>query len=858
MNKRLCGELQLKKSTDPLYGYLWAKTNPYKSLLPHMIDAGCCAKAYLSAPSSRAVLGFLAGEWNCTPEEAIEFASYLVAMHDIGKATPQFQIQDEKQWNRLKGTDVQEILPAIRPEPIRHEFLSRKAAKRIWKKDNRSARLVDAYSCILALHHQRLDHARTKKTEEPEGWTAIQDDIEDTLRKTFAFSGELPTPNEIDPVCILLTGVLILSDWIASSGPFDAIDEQSGNYYKCSMEIAEKSMINTGMISEHRIHGIDSFQSMWPEIKTPRDIQVKCEGLDAEAPLTIIEAPMGEGKTEAALYIAGREAQARDKRGIYVALPTQATSNQMYGRFASMLNTIDAGHARLLHGAAFLMDTDRDIHSEDAAEAGKWLGTSRMGLLDENGVGTVDQAMSGVLRARFGILRLLGLMNKVLIIDELHAYDAYMSEIIESLLLWCKSLRIPVVLLSATLQESQRIKYLSCYTCDLSKDDLSAKYPLITQVNEKGEVVQRPAQATITTQYRFLPQRMDASEQQIAEFAVEQVKDGGCLCVLVNTVKKAQSVYRVLMGTAEADTEIMLFHARFTLGQREEIEKDCLAKFGRGGKRPKKAILVATQVVEQSLDIDFDGMITELAPIDLLLQRAGRVHRHRERSRPGNFKKPIIHVIVPGNGAPADPEKRFGSSGYVYAPFLLMNTESLLDTEITIQVPQDVRSVIAKVYDRITDDNMEMWQSRAFDQELMKAKATSIAFPEPSADYFFPTQAYPEMEDLNIDDGFEPALRATTRLGEPTFRIAFVPDDLYKAAEEGCLPREQQKAILLHSVSLRLTQSIQAALDENHIIRIERGVLRGCYLTKDYDRIPLKEKAIVYSPIIGVYMEGSE
>lgn len=844
---------------DVLYRYLWAKTHPYKALISHLIDVGCCAKVYLSASSSSAMLGFLTDQWNCTDEDAIGFVSYLAAMHDIGKATPQFQILDEEQWARLKQTKIKGILPVGKIELVRHEFLSRKIAKRIWRNGNSSERLIDAYSCILSLHHQRIDQSRKRKYELTEEWNEIQEELERTLRKVFGFSGNLLIPKEADPVCLLITAILILSDWIASSGPFDGIDDTSRDYYNNSIVVAKSAMKRAGMISEHRIHGIDSFRSMWPTIATPRDIQKKCEGLDITAPLTIIEAPMGEGKTEAALYLAGREAQRRDKRGIYVALPTQATSNQMYVRFASMLETIDAGHARLLHGIAFLMDLDTGIHSEDADEAERWLGTSRMGLLDENGVGTVDQAMSGVLRARFGLLRLLGLMNKVLVIDELHAYDAYMSEIIESLLLWCKSMKIPVILLSATLQHSQRIRYISCFADRISDSILSDNYPLITQVTENKAIVQTKASATMITEYQFSPLSVGDNEQEVVRFALDQIENGGCLCIITNTVRRAQKIYQSLVDIKEADTEILLFHARFTLGRREEIEKMCLAKFGKGEKaeRPKKAVLVATQVVEQSLDIDFDGMISELAPMDLLLQRAGRVHRHRERSRPEKLNRPIIYVIVPNNDASGDPEKRFGTSGYVYAPFLLMNTESLVKNGLLVRVPLDVRSVIAKVYDHITEENMNVWQNRMFDQEIMKAKAASITFPEPAADYFFPTQAYPELDDLNIDDGFESTLRATTRLGEPTFRIAFVTEDLFKAVKEDCLSKDQQKEILLCSVSLRLTWDMQVALDNKQTYKIEKGVLRGCYVTDTYDKICLGEKTIINNPTIGIYMEGS-
>ena len=838
---------------------LWAKTNPYKQLLPHMIDTGNCAKAYLEAPASSALLSFLMEQWNCNRDYAIAFTAYLISMHDIGKATPQFQMQSEEQLQRLKSTAIQSILPEKALPPVRHEYLSGLIAKRIWKSGETSHRILDAYSCILTLHHQKPDESDRHKPKVHECWQQIQENIEVQIRSAFSFEGNLPITGKLDAVCMLLTGILILCDWVASSGPFDCLPEITEDYCERSYNIAQKALKRYGLIEQHQFKNIKTFQSLWPKIKNPRDIQIKCEALVPDAPLTIIEAPMGEGKTEAALYTAVRTMQCEQKRGIYVALPTQATSNQMYGRFAHMLEANEGGNARLLHGTAFLMRQESEIiQSEDAAEAERWLSTSRMGLLDENGVGTVDQAMGAVLFARFSVLRLLGLANKVLIIDELHAYDAYMSEIIESLLYWCHSLKIPVVLLSATLQKAQRVRYLSCFTEQASLPSLSESYPLITQVTSTNEIVQTEAKATLQTIYRFEAVRFGEDDARIARFSLSKVQKGGCYCVLANTVRRAQAIYQQLQVEAEPDTEILLFHARFPMGRREAIEKECLAKFGKsaGSNRPAKAILVATQVVEQSLDIDFDGMISELAPVDLLLQRAGRVHRHRERIRPDGFESPVIHVVVPSENAGNDLDNRYGLSGYVYAPFLLYNTENLIGKGIAVRVPHDVRKVISQVYEHVNVENMKAWQERAFTQQLMTANADRVSYPHPAKDYFFPSQSHPEFEYMNIDDGFDPSARAATRLGEPTFRIAFTDSEYLRAAQEGRLTKEQQKEILLSSVSLRETQEIRSCLNASNIYRIRKGALNGCFVTDASAMVEMGHKKLINDPTIGVYWEG--
>lgn len=847
-------ELPSECNEDSFYLYMWAKTNPYKQLLAHMIDTGCCALQFLSAPSSRAILTFLSKQWRIEENETMYFTAYLAAMHDIGKATPWFQAQNEDQYKRMKTCGLNDLFPPKYLEPLRHEYASADIFSRIWKERKASNRIYHAYASILSLHHQRENIGQNRKKSFDE-WKGIQNKLEAAIRSVFPIPNVLPCPIHMDAVCILLTGLIILCDWVASSGPFDGIPTVHDCALSHTMKIACDTMRNYGLTGDRSNHVIHTFHDLWPQISFPRDIQKCCEQLDPIAPLTIVEAPMGEGKTEAAFYLAEKMCHFRNKRGIYVALPTQATSNQMYGRTKTMLKTIAGGNARLLHGTAFLQLDEKNVQTEDREEAERWLGSLRMGMLDENGVGTVDQAMASVLKTRFSVLRLLGLANKVLIVDELHAYDAYMSKIIQSLLCWCRELSIPVILLSATLQSSQRKAYLSCYTKESELSALSTAYPLITQVDDVGAITQTTAHASMETDYHFQPVPGGEDCNMIAQYAIERIKEGGCCCVLLNTVKKAQQVYQSLLQEKDDETETMLFHARFPMRKKEEIEKACLNIFGKGESciRPKKAILVATQVVEQSLDLDFDTMVTELSPIDLLLQRAGRVHRHRDRIRPKGLQQPVIHVLLPEDSVNSDDiEKRYGNSGYVYAPFLLYNTEQMIKHGKDICVPSDVRAVIEQVYASVTPMNMESWCKLEFSQQLQRANAEGNIFPMPDQETFFPTQSHPEFSSLEIDDGFEPALRASTRLGDPSFRIAFSTPDLVEAAKQGSLTKEQQKEIILSSVSLALNRITNKDLEESDLYKMEKGKLKGCYLSASCDIIRIGKCVLVNDSVFGV------
>ena len=384
---------------------------------------------------------------------------------------------------------------------------------------------------------------------------------------------------------------------------------------------------------------------------------------------------------------------------------------------------------------------------------------------------------------------------------------------------------------------------------------MTESYPLITQVDEDGHIIQTEATATMETVYDFLPVCFENSDTALAQYALDQIQNGGCYCILANTVKKAQSIYRALLEIKDQETQTMLFHARFTIKKRAEIEKACLQRFGQGpeSNRPFKAILVATQVVEQSLDLDFDGMLTELAPIDLLLQRAGRVHRHRSRIRPKGMEKPVIHVILPDQSADSDLEKRYGINSYVYAPLLLNNTENMLKAGKSIRVPRDVRDVIEKVYANVTQENMKVWQEREFAQQLMRANADGVCFPDPNEASFFPAQSHPEFSSMEIDDGFEPASHAATRLGDPTFRIAFVTAALKEAAQNGKLTKAQQNEVFMSSASLPMNRVSNKDLADSDLYRIEKGVLKGCYISDNCDKISIGKKFLVNDPILGIY-----
>ena len=751
--------------------------------------------------------------------------------------------------DRLKEIDPELFSHELLKNEFRHEHYSASLLKNIWKDRGYSSDAINLWAGVISLHHQKpCPHLNNTKPVSG-AWKEAQEELEQEMQSIFLDGSKMPSAHQTDATGMLVTAILILMDWVSSSELFQTAEHMSIEDLK---DLAEKALDLYGLKSDKLFPMVNSFQQLWPQIKNPRPLQSACVDLSPDALLSIIEAPMGEGKTEAALFLAAKICEKYQKRGIYMALPSQATSNQMYDRVNNMLAEINYGQSRLLHGTAFLIeDMPESFQSEDELIAAKWTRPTRMGLLGECAVGTVDQVMATILLTRFSSIRLAGLVNKVLIIDEIHAYDSYMSEIIETLLCWCKDLQIPVILLSATMQRTQKERYLSCYDV---KDNLQNGYPLLTQVLPDGKMNQLPADASSQYYYDFVPVRIDTAPESIAEYAVRKIERGGCLGVLVNTVAEAQEIYRSILSKKTPDTETLLFHSRFTVGKRAEIEKKCVALFGKDRThRPQRAILVATQVVEQSIDLDFDGMISALAPVDLLLQRAGRLHRHRGNLRPVGMEEPVLEVIVPDGKAPEALEKRYGRSGCVYDPFLLSNTEQELQTAIRVNIPEDIRPLIEKVYRDVTDKNRESWLQRMLKNRLEEAQAESCIWGKPEPDSFFPLEKPVYMPVSDQDDGFDTAGEASTRLGDNNIRVAFCNDEEFQNVSAGRYGYGVARSVYLKSAAVRLP--IPDGKDPEKWFLAGRGKLAGIWCLNGTEKCTFGKNDVINDSVLGIRWE---
>ena len=796
---------------------IWAKTEPFQSILTHSFISGIVAQVIVHKMIVPGVRNKLLALLSCTPEKFTDWIGYLVSLHDVGKIEGQFQYRWLPMKESMDKEGVKPDFPAL--NQIRHEKTTwRCLRERLWKEaSNQSA--AKFYADILEVHHQ--GKSGTEGDRQDLFWNHLQEEFEHRMRLRFLRSEELFLPplgkENRGSVGALLLGIVILSDWIASSNYFAQaelwINQPDGEEHaKC---LAEKFLMLSGLTSQAADFG-NEFHDVWPNI--PRDgmrgLQSETEALFQQAQerisVVLLEAPMGEGKTEAGIYAGIRMAKQWGKSGFYVGLPTAATSNQMVGRMRTLLKLHQfPDSVRLLHSMAWLVDGDNTqswpkFETEEERYASSWLLPVRRGLLSSYAVGTVDQAMMSVLLVKYGVLRLLGLAEKTLVIDELHSYDVYMSEILHRLLEWCKALEIPVVLLSATLPPEKKAQMLSAYT----DHPIQPCYPSITAVTESGNVIVRPVSRTEkrqTVSVELCPVLHHA--EQIAEKAMGLVKDGGCLCILLNTVQQAQETYQALK-TKEFDGELLLFHARFPIGQRDQIEQRCIRLFGKEkAARPQKAILVATQVVEQSLDVDFDVMMTSIAPIDLLLQRLGREFRHEDTPRPPHLAAPRFYVLIP------DETGKIEADGYIYPECLLKQSIHLLEERSEIRIPEDLPTLVEQGYspEAAPPEELDLWIDHLMEDQVQAAAGGGYLINAPEKGY----TPIKEAERIQFDDLESSSyLSAKTRLGEPTVRIVLLPPERFgslRSKSQHCgdrlclsdVTREEAREILKASVSVR-------------------------------------------------------
>lgn len=594
------------------------------------------------------------------------------------------------------------------------------------------------------------------------------------------------------PAQTLICGLLIVSDWIASNTqyfpliPADSTGSLSDHEERVDEAWERLSFPRPWYPDSAFGMTDDMFETRFgfPPNATQSEIISEISVADPGG-IYIIEAPMGLGKTEAALACAEILSAKNGAGGLFFGLPTQATSNGIFPRLEKWAKSLDSGalHSiKLAHAAAELNDDYRDIldgHGSISDENGgglivhEWFSGRKQALLSDFVIGTVDQLLMAALKQKHFMLRHLGLAGKVVVIDECHAYDAYMSGYLDTALSWLGRYGVPVVILSATLPADKRKEFICAYIGKNPKRMPegewmhSLDYPQLVYTKNGVPTAKK---LTYSGPQRSVALSRITSKELCATIGYA-VNRGGCAGVIVNTVKKAQELAAELRA-AFPESDVIMIHAQFIMTERAKREKAILDRVGKASTPEERhgLIIVGTQVLEQSLDMDFDVMVTELCPTDLLLQRIGRLHRH-SRLRPAGLETAMCFILDGEN------EENDSGSASIYGDWLLAKTRSLLPESITI--PDDIPVLVGKTYDdsehNISDDmTNEMWLAYNEYETAKKTKSQkSMAYrlqnpPEPD------TPVHRNVLDGILDNSIqinEAAGEMAVRDGDPSIDV---------------------------------------------------------------------------------------
>lgn len=629
-----------------------------------------------------------------------ESAPFFASIHDVGKISPDFQ---RMIYKNLLGSvkDFPQLQCANEERAGRKREGFHGKVSQVSVESNFPEQKMLA--TIEGMHHGFKPNfspvAENSDIYGGENWTALRHKLVENLKLIFPYSGSIIL-NEWNQACVI-GGFITVADWIASGGYFGNI-QQNHSYSKDDLKkIAHRAVHNAGFIPLSIKQGLQ-FKDIFGF--SPRKIQSDLFESVSSPGVYVLEAPMGLGKTEAALYAAYKMLEKGLASGIYFGLPTQLTSNKIYERVQSFLEKIVGEESsyclKLLHSSAWL---EEDAFGEDAKVGKSWFDSKKRGILAPFAVGTIDQALMAAMNVKHSMVRAFGLAGKVVILDEVHSYDSYTGTIMNALVDELKHIGCTVIILSATLTSSQKKKIL-----DLPFEQaLNDSYPLISSQTDNvfSEI------SSLGESNRNVSIKISKDDKKAFDIALEKAENGEQVLWIENTVADAQDVYKKLAAkSAEMGLECGLIHSRFIKKQRTEIENKWVSLYGKNGYSKRKScgrILVGTQVLEQSIDIDADYLITRVCPMDMLLQRIGRLWRHRENDiiRPSTAKcetlvlSPVIEDVIKS-------DKIFGVTGVVYSPYVLSRTLDVLKSVGTINLPDDIRGLLESVYQERQEDGI--------------------------------------------------------------------------------------------------------------------------------------------------------
>ena len=936
--------------STPETASFWAKTgdkdSPTRglSLVQHMLDAGSVAARLWDTWLAPGLQKRFSEHLHLSMEDTRALVCWLAATHDMGKATPEFsgQLDARRDENlavyrqRIEQQDFEfpeDLVTPVSGLRCPHSKYSQSILIHLLTNNIEGIprEVAETLASISGAHHgtpadympNSADLSNVILERLSPKWHAAWQELYTITLKRFGASSalhQLAQHGQTIPVSVqfCITGFVIMSDWIASNpdffpmGTFGSADQEQRARIGWQVLGLEQRWI-AALDTNPDTPAPDLYASRFgwsnPILRPMQEVVVEAARSMQSGGMMCIEAPMGQGKTEAGLIAAEFLAQATGRTGVAFATPTQATSNALFDRVTEWVeyqtnnvaqehggpiepHTMFLGHSKNRFNKSYEALSKADIFDESSTSGREnnrktlrpgtslarhsWLSGTKKGLLSSFVVCTIDQVLMTALQARHVMLRHLGLASKVIIIDEVHAYDAYMNQYLSSALYWLGQMNTPVILMSATLPSATRDDLMKSYAKGLkigaepnkvatpappSQNDLMAKMkarlagihaaPKPEASEEPILDLDYPVVHTLTAEDNGTPKKWKV-EQPVEQTKIELkliadspesvlnvleplANDHGCAAVICNTVGRAQEMHAFL-SEQFGEEHVVLTHSRFTATHRAEQEELLVSKLGKkahyseadgeDSSRPHRLIVVGTQVIEQSLDLDFDVMITDFAPVDLVLQRMGRLHRHDSRSsseRTPAYRMPVCYVrgvetFGSHNEAPDFPR----GSKAVYEPMILLSSYAQLlphfDGE-PIRIPADISPLVQKTYQENTSTEIpsawaEVYESAKKEcdkgKELAKVRAKGYLLCAPQRTQYTMVDCMNRLlkpDDLRFSD---------EQIGEAKVRDTDASLEVIAIIVERNQPGNPKSAI----VNYRLLPSINST-DESDSLRFD-------------------------------------
>ncbi|WP_432423253.1 CRISPR-associated helicase Cas3' [Streptomyces pseudovenezuelae] len=757
---------------------VWAKhdrdAEGWLPLWRHMEDSAAVAGLLWDRWLPANVRDLISGALPGGERDGRRLAVWLAGMHDIGKATPAFacqvdQLADVMRAQGLEMKTRRQFGPDRRLAP---HGLTGQVLLAQWLEEQHgwSGRQSAQFAVVVGGHHGVMpDHGQLKslddrphllRTPGPSRavWQRVQGELMDACADEFGVRDRLAVWRAVklpQPVQVLLSALVIVADWIASNPDLFPYFPQAAHCTGAErvaaawqgLRLPEPWSAEEPPQDVGELFGTRFDLPPGAVVRPVQAAAVRLARTMSQPGLVVIEAPMGEGKTEAALAVAEVLAARSGAGGVFFALPTMATGNAMFPRLLDWLKRLPTEEgtrlsALLAHSKAALNDAYADLMRKSAQRiaavavdeedrpwrpaddkraasaelvAHAWLRGRKKAMLSSFVVGTVDQLLFAGLKSRHLALRHLAVAGKVVVIDEAHAYDTYMSAYLDRVLSWLGAYRVPVVVLSATLPAGRRRQLAEAYAgaeSTVSAEEFEAVartdgYPLLTAVPPGGTpVIECPPASARETSVRL--ERLDDDFGVLADRLATELEGGGCALVVRNTVNRVLETAKVLRERF-GDDAVTVAHSRFIDVDRAAKDADLLARFGPPGKsqeRPRGPhVVVASQVAEQSLDVDFDLLVTDLCPVDLLLQRMGRLHRHQRGHNQGDrpHRLRTARCLVTGVDWTGPVPVPVRGSVSVYGAYGLLRSAAVLLEHLDgprrpVRLPQDISPLVQNAY----------------------------------------------------------------------------------------------------------------------------------------------------------------